>query len=163
MADIPLILRDGLHVARNTPVVILCDEKAYNADGGTFTAGAWRHRDANLVIFGSAYVALASNRFTPIEGKWWAQWWAPSYFVGSHISRLYNYTTSTQVALGSAGYNSSAGVSESFGGAVLTANGTDAFQIEHQCGTTRATNGFGVQTGISGINSRFTFVTLTRL
>ena len=145
MADFNLILRDGrlVGVPLVTPVVILCDEKAYNVDGGTFTLGAWRHRDLNTILAGGSYVTLSGNRFTPVAGTWFVEWSCPAFNINSHISRLYNYT---------------AGV------AVISANGTDAYQIEHYAPAyTVATNGFGVKSTASGIASRYTFVTLKKL
>ena len=168
MADFNLILRDGrlVGVPLVTPVVILCDEKAYNVDGGTFTLGAWRHRDLNTILAGGSYVTLSGNRFTPVAGTWFVEWSCPAFNINSHISRLYNYTAGVAVSLGSVEYAQVTYLVETrtFGSAVISANGTDAYQIEHYAPAyTVATNGFGVKSTASGIASRYTFVTLKKL
>lgn len=147
-------------------VAILSDVKAYNADGGTFTSGAWRTRNLNTEADADSIVSLSSNRFTPIAGTYLVEWSVPAYNVVFHTSRLYNYTQSSLPTggTGDTGFTRyDAVITHSLGRCVLTANGTDAFEIQHYSYTTIATTGFGVQSGVSGIDSVFTQVKLIKI
>ena len=172
MADLVQIIRGGLRLAVPLKsvvgfpkVAILSDVKAYNAGGGTFTSGAWRTRDLNTETDADAIVSLSSNRFTPASGTYLVIWSCPAYAVEYHVSRLYNYTQSSVSAVGSSEYevSTSAVSNRSFGSALITANGTDAYQLEHYCSTTKATNGFGVNSNLSGTDSVYTIINLIKV
>lgn len=129
---------------------ILTDEKAANTAGGTFTTGAWRTRDLTTIKGDPGTdVGLAANQFTLQRGTWMVHGNAPAYIVNRHQTRLRNITdgTTTEVgssqwtASGSQGYNSS----EIY--AFFTITTAKVFELQHQCETTRATDGFGVATG----------------
>jgi hypothetical protein len=172
MADLVQIIRSGLKLAVPLAsvggfpkVALLADVKAYNAAGGTFSYNAWRTRDLAEISDPDNIVSVSSNRFTPIAGNYLIEWRAPAIRVNEHVSRLYNYTTSTSVKAGSAEYAFSMDYSStwSVGEHILTANGTDAYQIDHYCLSTYATTGFGDAHGISGADSIYTQVKLTKL
>lgn len=142
----------------------IADVKAFNVFGGTFTEGAPRTRDLTTRIYGSGSVSLASNQFTPIAGTWLISWSSPARAVARHWTSLVNATAETTVQVGSAQYTlSSATVSVSSGCAVVVCNGTDAFEIQHECQTTFSTSGFGLNTNKSGVDSIYTQVFGTRI
>tara|TARA_R110000772_G_scaffold78559_1_gene168560 strand:- start:14889 stop:16910 length:2022 start_codon:yes stop_codon:yes gene_type:complete len=146
-------------------VVIMSDVKAYNAAGGTFTAGAVRTRDLNTVDSGGDYVTLASNRFKLDAGTWLVTASAPARQVDSHWTTLYNYTQSSAVAVGVTDWagNTSDNQSRSHVSGVFVADGTDELIVQHECLTSRATTGFGSNTGTSGHDSIYTNVTCQRI
>jgi len=146
-------------------VAILSDVKAYNADGGSFSSGAYRTRDLNTESDPDSIVALASNRFTPIAGTYIVEWSCPAFYVDRHHTRLYNYTTTSAVKPGTCEYSpvaSSGWTNRSMGFAILTANGTDAFEIQHHCASTYVI-GFGVSANVSGTDSVYTIVQLIKI
>ena len=56
---------DMLATKTFTSYAIIADVKASNADGGTFTSGAWRTRDLNTEITDpDGIVSIYSNQFT---------------------------------------------------------------------------------------------------
>lgn len=136
--------------ASPAPNVIIQDQKSSGTEGGTFQSGANRTRTLTTLVRNAGSLAsLSSNRFTLPAGTYYIEWSAPAYFVGTHQSLLYNVTDAAEVARGTSG-TTSAGDSpdrpnniESSGEAVVTIAASTAFEIQHRCGTTRNTDGFG--------------------
>jgi hypothetical protein len=148
-------------------VVIIVDEKAYNVDGGTFTSGAVRKRDLNTIAAGSDYVTLSGNEFTLDAGKWFIEWTAPAYRVGTHWSALYDGDDAL-VAMGSTAFSVSGGdyaITQSKGCTVVELDGTEPLWIGHQCAANYSTFGFGFKSSFAGGTnpSIYTCVTCRRL
>lgn len=145
-------LYEGGVRAVGAPYAVLQDQKTSGIDGGTFTQGAWRTRDLNTEVRDVAsMIALAANQFTPTVAGW-VEWSAPANAVDSHKSRLFNVTDTTVAGVGTAERaDNGAGqvVTSSVGGAPVVAG--KAYRIEHQCGNTRNTIGFGVAAGFSEV------------
>lgn len=130
---------------------IIGDVKAANADGGTFTTGAWRTRDLNTEISDAdSIVSISSNQFTLAAGSYLIIFSAQAHQPNSHQTRLYNATTSANVQFGQAMYSgTSEGVTTaSRGVARVTISGSTVFEIQHRSAATKATFGLGV--GSSG-------------
>lgn len=133
------------------PDAVLEDQKATNTAGGTFTSGAWQTRDLNTEVrdtFG--VISLSSNQFTPTVNGW-VEWTAPGVACDSHKTRLFNVTDTTVAGVGTSSIAPSApgddGETLSVGGAAVVAG--KAYRIEHRCGTTKSTNGFGQPSNLS--------------
>jgi|TARA_Y100000289_G_C3928213_1_gene154773 hypothetical protein len=142
-----------------TSHAVICDEKQYNEDGGTFTNGEFRTRDLNTELFDpDGIVSITGNTFTLSAGIYAINWRCPAFDVDKHVSRLYNQTSNSSVSLGSVGYTSASTQDFSFGSARVTTTGDTVFRIEHRCSTTKGTTGFGVAHDISDINTRYTYV-----
>ena len=142
-------LASGLYAS----VAILCDEKAYNVSGGTFTSGAWRTRDLNTEVSDAdGIVSIWNNHFILGAGTYTIDWSAPAYAVNFHTTVLYDITNTlfkeTGMAIHSTNPNDVYGVSS--GSATVTISGSTVYEIRHQCSTTQAGNGFGVDIGFSG-------------
>jgi len=150
-------------------VAMICDQKAYNSTngGGTFTSGAWRTRDLNTEISDAdGIVSISSNQFTLQSGTYTIRWIAPAYNVTYHLSQLYGATTASSFGYGSAhrtGVSGGDTEQESNGMAIVTLSSAEAFEIRHQCATTR-TWGFGAgQNSMdSGTVNRFTMVEILK-
>ena len=150
-------------------VAMICDQKAYNSTngGGTFTSGAWRTRDLNTEISDAdGIVSISSNQFTLQSGTYTIRWIAPAYNVTYHLSQLYGATTASSFGYGSAhrtGVSGGDTEQESNGMAIVTLSSAEAFEIRHQCTTTR-TFGFGAgQNSMdSGTVNRFTMVEILK-
>ena len=139
---------------------VICDQKAYNASGGTFNSGAWRTRDLNTEITDAdGIVSISSNQFTLGAGNYLIKWFAPGYNCGGHITILYNATDSATAGTGSSQYSSSGATeNKSFGSARIAITGSKAFEIQHQCSNSGGSEGFGNSAGVSGFNSIYTTV-----
>ena len=121
---------------------IIADQKAQNTAGGTFTLGAWRTRDLNTEIADpDGIVSIASDQFTLGAGSYLIRWACPTYQVYSNQSRVYNITDSSVEGISQSTY----AIYGHFpwGATRVTIAGSKAFEIQHRCSNTRATNGFG--------------------
>lgn len=125
------------------PDVVMEDQKSSGTAGGTFTSGAWRTRDLTTEVRDPyGLVSIAANQFTPTVNGW-VEWSAPANRCSEHQSRLFNVTDTAVAGVGSS--ESTIGTNplntRSVGGAPVVAGKT--YRVEHQCGGTRATDGFG--------------------
>ena len=126
---------------------IICDQKAHNVDGGTFTSGAWRTRDLNTEIADpDGIVSIASNQFTLGAGTYLIEAASPAHDCGRHQLRLYNSTASSVVQYGRNAQMSQADATttDAFVDARVTIAGDTAFEIQHRCQATKSTSGLGL-------------------
>jgi len=152
-ADRTITFPDADVTLGSVKVAYLVDEQTSGTNGGTFTNGAWRHRDLNTEYYDTIGVTLSSNEFTLPVGTFYIDWTCPAIVVNQHRSRLYNTTSTTVVKYGTSaysnpvhdwGYYADAEVSTtSCGSAAVTLTSTATFKVEHRCVTTVATYGFG--------------------
>ena len=134
---------------------IICDEKANDTDGGSFTSGDWRTRDLNTEIADpDGIVSIASNQFTLGAGSYLVEASAPSYHLNQHQLRLYNATDSSVVQYGGNAYATSGDnvQTHAFVVARLTITANKAFEIQHRCSTTKTSNGFGIGINFGNAN-----------
>ena len=137
-----------------TSYAIIADIKASNADGGDFDSGAWRTRDLNTEIADpDGIVSLSSNQFTLGAGSYLIEFSAPACRLGSHQTRLYNATTSSEVQIGTSQWappTSGHADQNSMGAGRVTITGSTAFEIQHRgaydSNVGEDTYGFGVGT-----------------
>ena len=117
---------------------IITDEKVSGSGGGTFTTGAWRTRDLNTEVADpGGIVSLSTNQFTLAAGSYLIQWSAPAFEVTGHQTRLYDITGTSIIQYGSNAYVSSTQTT-SIGSARVTPSGSNAYELQHLCGSTRA-------------------------
>ena len=141
----------------------ICDKKAYDADGGTFSDGAWRTRDLNHEIRDEdSIVSISSDQFTLVAGDYLIRWTAPAESVNRNTSRLYNATDSAVVGIGTTTFLSNGLSAEvtgsSTGTAYVSISAPKAFEIQHYGQTSRSTTGFGMKSNLSGVDSIYTIV-----
>lgn len=132
--------------------ILIQDQKTQNTSGGTFTQGAWRTRDLNTVVVDdTGAVSLSSNQFTLPAGTYRVHIQCPAFAVNRHQARLQNITDASTTLVGSSQYAYVTGQvynnSDIYG--VFTIAGTKTFEVQHQCETTQATYGFGVEGNFS--------------
>ncbi len=118
---------------------IFQEQQPSGTDGGTFTSGSWATRTLNTTAasLGTA-ITLAANQITLAPGTYYIKAYVPANLAGAHQARLYNVTTASTAIVGTSavdGYS----VIEGF----VTVAATSVFEIQHQCSTTRATDGLG--------------------
>ena len=130
---------------------IISDQKTEDTHGGTFTQGAWRTRDLNTEIADpDGIVSIANNQFTLGAGTYLVVATAPAYRVDAHKVKLYNATSSSDVAFGTPGYSANGDGRVTDTSTVrcrVTVTGSTAFEIQHKNSDTRSSNGFGVAAG----------------
>ena len=158
---------DNFDTAYAKSVAIIADVKAYNGAAGAFTNGAWRTRDLNTELDDpSNIVTIASNQFTLQAGTYLVEWAAPAYKVSRHSSRLQNITDSTTDAESASAYANDPEllVTVSMGAGIVTITTAKTFEIQHYSIVTNSTTaGFGVTSGISGVNSVYTLVKIHKI
>lgn len=132
---------------------IICDQKAHDAAGGTFTSGAWRTRDLNTEIADpDGIVSISSNQFTLAAGSYLIEASAPGFVVNRHQVRLYNATSSSVVQYGENAFcnNGNNAHNRSAVAARVTITGSTAFELQHRSETNGTTNGFGIENNFGG-------------
>jgi len=135
-----------------TSYALIYDQKSQNTGGGTFTAGAWQHRDLNTEGYDpDGIVSISSNDFTLAAGSYLIKWSAPAFQVERHMARLYDVTgTATISPYGTSEHSGAADVTSnmSIGSARVTPSGSNAYRIVHRCETTNTTYGFGITSNL---------------
>lgn len=146
-------------------IAILRDEKASGTNAGGSAATTWNARNLNTEVADSEnIVTIASNQFTPIAGTYKIFATAPVFnSVGVNRLRLYNVTDASVVDHGPNYRNSSTtDMSNATLNTIFTANGTDAYRIDHYTGNAVATNGLGANMAL-GVNEIYLEIVLERL
>jgi hypothetical protein len=139
--------------ANTTKVAYLVDEKTSGTNGGTFTNGAWQHRDLQTEYYDTIGVSFGTNTFILPVGTFYIDWTCPAAVVNQHRSRLYNITSAAVVKYGTSaysnpvhdwsGYNDAEISTTSCGSALVTLVATATLKVEHRCVTTVSTFGMG--------------------
>jgi len=165
-AGAPPVFEDAAAGGLYSSVAIICDQKAYDANGGTFTNGAWRTRDLNTeIIDADAIVSISSNQFTLAAGTYTVDWSAPAYKVNRHSTRLYNATDTAVINYGQIAftYSNDYVTTTSIGSSTFTLGGSKALEIQHRAVTTAADEGLGnSQTSDSGAVSIYAIVKILK-
>ena len=142
------------------------DQKTANTAGGGFTSGAWQTRTLNTVQSdANSIVSLASNQITLQAGTYRVRAEVPAFNVAQHKARLRNVTDSTTTLVGISSYASDSGTVGTGTCSVIegkfTIAGAKAFEVQHQCAVTKATNGFGVPSNFAEVEI-YTVVTIVK-
>lgn len=130
----------------NQSILWVREEQASGTAGGTFTSGAWRTRTLNTVKQnGISGASLASNQITLPAGTYTIEAILPTLNTNSSQGRLQNITDTSTSIIGQSGVTgiTSGGFVFVRGIFTVPSSTTKAFEIQHQCTTTRATDGFG--------------------
>jgi hypothetical protein len=133
------------------PDVIIEEQFTSGTNAGTFTAGSFVTRALNTFVRNVGTVASVSGgQVTLPAGTWAFKWSAPAFDVGNHQTILFNVTSSITQGVGtSEDASGTTNTTSSVGSSVAAVAGSTVFALQHQCGTTRATNGFGVGAGFT--------------
>ncbi len=154
------------NVGKFASYAIICDQKANDVHGGTFTDGADRTRDLNTEISDAdSIVSIGSNQFTLQAGSYLIRASAPASKVYRHLIHLYNVTDSSRVQDGTCEYAYPANAYDqcrSFLSARVTISGAKAFEIRHRCQSTVATTGLGIGTE-NGIGASYNIYTIVEI
>jgi len=136
------------------PDMILHEQQPANVSAGTFTSGAWARRGINTVVrnqLSGASLGTAGDtgKITLQGGTYYIEWSVQANQVNGHQTRLRNTTDSSTIDTGSSerAINTVVGNSSSKGEAIITITSAKVLEIQHQCITTRATDGLGTPAG----------------
>jgi len=152
--------------ASQTPLTtFIKDEKASTTQGGTFTSGAWRTRDLNTQTGNTSFSSVVSNQIIiSTAGTYIVEATAPARAVNDHVVKLYNISDASDEIIGSTTYANPAASEQTISHITgeITIASSKTFEIQHQCQTTRATDGFGTSSGF-GVNEVYTQVKITKI
>lgn len=138
--------------AFSTELFHVRDEQASGANGGTFTSGAWRTRTLNTTVTNEITSAsLSSNQISLPAGTYWISANASARQVDEHKTRLRNITDSSDILIGTPERSDASDPStpRSFLFGRFTLAGTKTIEFQHQCQSTKSTDGFGQAVGFS--------------
>lgn len=134
-------------------MVIFCDMKATDNQGGEFATGDWRVRELNTILYSkqtnSNWFTLTSNNntFTLQPGTYYINARAPAYRVNNNNALLRDTSNNVDVIDGTATYSYSVNtMCHSYSRIIGVVEITSAtnYQIWHRCTVTKTVNGFGV-------------------
>ena len=140
---------------------VICDQKAHDTAGGSFTKDAWRDRDLNTeLIDPDGIVSISSDQFTLGAGTYLINWSAPAYRVDTHLSRLYDVTGSAVLDIGFSAWSadSERGMERSDGYYRHTITGNNVYKIQHWSSQTGSIDGFGRVANLDDAVERYTWV-----
>lgn len=122
------------------------DSKATTTDGGTFTSGSWTKRTVTEESDVGGHVSVSSSVIVLDAGTYQVRISCPAYKVDEHQARLRNTTSGSTLLVGtaqvSAAVDNSTAVSVISG--LITVAGLQNLEIQHKCGTTKTSTGFGL-------------------
>lgn len=147
-AAIDTVTGGGGGAAASLAVASLSDEKATTTDGGGSSATTYNNRNLQTEVDAGGIVTISSNQFTPASGSYVCFAQAPGHEVDNHRLRLYNVTGTATVAEG-LNCTSSSGQTDAPATlmTIFTANGTDAYRVDHYTSAAKATDGLGNAVG----------------
>jgi len=151
---------------------IIEDVRAYTASGGDTLANAAQFRGLNTITYKHDAIDVAlhggvGNAIIVGPGTYRFQGFAPAYKVDRHFLDLYfvpsgeavqHYYGPTEYSLSSDGVQTVATVDR-----VLTVATTATVQLNHWTHIAQSGNGYGVNSGVVGVDSRFTKLVVTQL
>lgn len=138
-------VQDGGLVAVGFTVSRFNDEKTAGTDGGTFTSGAWQTRTINNTLQNNiSGSSISSNQITLPAGTYYLEATAPAYEVTGHQARIRDLTNSVSYN-GTSEYMTAGSGSQtrSIVRRHVTFATSVTLEVQHRCGTTSSTNGFG--------------------
>jgi hypothetical protein len=142
------------------------EEQTSGTASGTFTSGAWQKRGLNTTALNEITGAsMASSVVTLPAGVYNVFGWASALGVAAHKTRLRQTSgTPADLLIGSSEASATAATQpmSSFIRGRIPLSGSTTIELQHWCGTTRATNGFGAATGF-GVNEVYSEIMFTKV
>jgi hypothetical protein len=132
------------------------DQKPAGTDGGSSVAGSWTQRNLNTILLNSiSGASLASNRITLPAGTYFVEASAPAYHADWHRLKLYNYTDSLDIPIGTSEYavysTSNMVQTRAFVKGPFTLAAQKEVELRHRVQTARADYGFGAASNFAVI------------
>lgn len=128
---------------RGTSLIVVREEQAQNTSAGTFTSGAWRTRTLNVEASDADnHASLSANQITLAAGTYRLRASAPALAVGAHQARWQNVSDGVTTLTGTTEFADTVQTRSIVAGR-FTISASKTFELQHQCGTTRSSDGFG--------------------
>lgn len=149
-----------------TKLWFITDHKGTGLPGQDTVAATWVTRDLNTMQ-GSDFTELSLNtstsQFTLTPGVYEINGSAPGFFCTSHRTRIQNITDATTDAYGTSEYaNNNNVTTRSEFDERVTITTTSTFELQHYT-TKSKTGGFGVATGVAGVDEIYSTIRIQRL
>ena len=144
-------------------IAIFNETQASGTAGGTFTSGSYVKRTLNTTVVNNITgCSIASSVITLPAGTYSVFATSPAFSVDDNKCRLRNTTAGTDLAIGNSSYTTG-GTAVTILSTIqryFTLTGSTNIELQHRCATTKASNGFGVQSsfGDSEIYSQITII-----
>jgi hypothetical protein len=141
------------------------DVKSAGTSGGTATAGSWVTKELNTLSGDCSFLNLSSNQVTLNEiGDYEIEAESPAYRVDEHQAKLRNMTDGLDAIIGTSAVAGSGDFTLSFSKVygLVTLTASKVFEIQHQVGTTSATNGWGNRSNF-GVDEVYTTVKIVKV
>ena len=153
------IIGTGLYTA------VIADVKAEGAEGGAAVADTWTARDLNTEISDDDNIVtdISSPNFTLCAGTFFIQWQCPFFKTGRSVSRLYDVTAGSVIAIGSATYLYSVHASGESKGAKVVTRAANQYRIDYYADDVMASDGLGLAHDVSGTSSIYTIVYIHKI
>jgi hypothetical protein len=144
-------------------IAIFNETQASGTNGGTFTSGSYVKRTLNTTVVNNITgCSIASSVITLPAGTYHVFASAPAFAVNNHKSRLRNTTAGTNLQIGSTMYTASGSLVTTLSEvqAYFTLTASTTIELQHQCATTKTTQGLGIECGFgdSEIYSQITII-----
>lgn len=133
-----------------TKLLHVQDQKSSGTNGGDFNSGADRTRTLNTVLTNEITGAsLSSNQITLPVGTYFLEGLALANQTTTHQTLIYNVTDATEILRGFSNNatNGTANTSDSYISGRFTITAQKVIEFRHRCGSSQATNGFGIASG----------------
>ncbi len=129
---------------RGSDLIVMREEQAQNTSGGTFTSGAWQTRALNVEASDAGnHASLSSHQITLEAGTYRLRASAPANQTGSHQTRWQNVSDGTTTLVGTTEFADTVQTRSVVAGR-FTITASKTFELQHRCGTTRSSDGFGL-------------------
>lgn len=141
------------------------DTKSAGTAAGTFTSGSFATRVINTEDSDSGNIGtLSGNQITLQAGTYRLAASAPAFVCDKHQTKWRNVTDGADVLIGTPEEATSASSvqTRSFICGEFTIAGAKAFEVQHRCSTTRATDGLGRAANF-GISEVYTIVEIWKV
>ena len=131
-------------------IAIFNETQASGTNGGTFTSGSYIKRTLNTTVVNNIVgCSIAASVITLPAGSYNVFATSPCFKVDNNKAKLRNTTAGTDLAIANTSYTGSADdaciVSQVQAYFTLAVSST--IELQHRAASTRATNGYGVQSG----------------
>lgn len=154
----------GLVGVPKTQTAYVSDVKTAGTAGGTFTSGSFQTRTLQTLTGDTSFITLSSNQITLQPGTYQIYAIAPAFEVDRHQAKLRDITNSSDAIIGSSSYSSASGQGDMASTIMgtITISATTTYEVQHRCGATEATNGFGIESNF-GISEVYTKIRIDRI
>jgi hypothetical protein len=141
------------YVDDGNPYIKLVDSKSAGTPGGTFTAGDWQKRTVAEETDTKDNVSVDSSVITLEAGTYECRISSTAYKVSRHKLRLRNTTANTTILVGTSesANNVNTVSNRSFVVGRFTITADQDVEIQHYCGETVETNGFGIESNFGEV------------